>query len=89
MIRKYGDRVSIRGAIKEITTTGTDICTLNDIYKPNMNHVYMSCAVSNGQITSNVMLQILSSTGQVKLLAKSGNIGTNDMLPINSDFLVS
>lgn len=87
-VRKYGNYTNIRGAIKGVTATGTTICTLPAAYKPAMDHIYTTSAVASGSVKCTVTLQILASTGQVKLLAKSGTISSTDMISIATNFII-
>ena len=88
-VRKYGNRTNIRGAIKGVAAVNTTICTLPAAYKPAMDHIYTTCSFNtSGSITSTVVLQILASSGQVKLVAKSGTIGATDKISIATNFIV-
>ena len=88
-VRKYGNRTNIRGAIKGVTAAGTVICTLPAAYKPAIDHVFTTSAVSSSNaVTATVTMQVLASTGQIKLLAKNGTIGTTDMISIATNFIV-
>lgn len=87
-VRKYGNRTNIRGAIKGVTATGTVICTLPAAYKPAMDYYYTTSAIANGTVKSTVTMQVLASSGQVKLVAKSGTIAATDMIPIATNFII-
>lgn len=87
-VRKYGNRTNIRGAIKGVTAAGTVVCTLPAAYKPAMDYYYTTCAIASGTVKSTVTMQVIASSGQVKLVAKSGTIAATDMIPIVTDFIV-
>ncbi|MCQ2978204.1 MAG: hypothetical protein MJ245_00195 [Clostridia bacterium] len=87
-VRKYGNRTNIRGAIKGVTATGTTICTLPAAYKPAMDYYFTTSAIANGTVKSTVTFQVLASSGQVKLVAKSGTIAATDMISIATNFIV-
>ena len=87
-VRKFGNLVNLRGAIKGVTTTGTTICTLPAAYKPAMDYYFTSSAIASGSVKSTVTFQVLASNGTVKLIAKSGTIAATDMIPIATNFIV-
>lgn len=87
-IRKFGNKVYIRGAIKELDTLNVPICTLPENMRPAMNHQYTAMAISNGSISANCVLEI-RTTGSIYLVAKSGTIPTGAMLPIATQFILN
>ena len=87
-VRKFGNMVNFRGAIKGVTATGTTICTLPAAYKPAMDYYFTSSATASGSVKSTVTFQVLASSGQVKLVAKSGTIASTDMISIATNFIV-
>lgn len=88
-VRKFGNITSLRGAIKGVTAVGTVICTLPAAYKPAMDHIYTTCSYNaSGSVTSTVVFQVLASSGQVKLVAKSGTINATDKISIATNFIV-
>lgn len=87
-VRKYGNRISFRGAIKNVTAAGTTICTLPSAYKPAMDYYFTTSAIADGTVKATVTMQVLASNGTVKLVAKSGTIAATDMIPIATDFII-
>lgn len=87
-IRKHGDKVYIRGAIKGFNTLNVPICTLPLVMRPAMNIDYPMIAYNtDGSIAGQVVLEV-RTTGSIYLVAKSGNIPTTCKLPIDTQFLV-
>lgn len=87
-VRKFGNLVNLRGAIKGVTATGTTICTLPAAYKPAMDYYFTSSAIASGTVKSTVTFQVLASNGTVKLVSKSGTIANTDMISIATNFIV-
>jgi len=87
-VRKYGNLVNLRGAIKGVTATGTTICTLPPAYKPSMDYYYTTSATASGTLKSTVTMLVQASTGEVKLFSKSGTIATTDMISVATNFIV-
>ena len=79
-VRKFGKQVFIRGAIKGLNTLNSAICTLPTAYIPAKPHYYS--AVVGGVVCT---LKVAST---VTIVAKSGNIGATDMLPIATSFIL-
>ena len=86
-VRKYNNQVFIRGAIKGLDTLNVAICTLPVNMRPAMNKQYSVTAFANGTIAANCVIEI-TTTGAVKLVAKSGTIPATAMLPIATEFIV-
>lgn len=87
-VRKFGNLVNLRGAIKGVTATGTTICTLPAAYKPAMDYYFTTSATATGTLKSTVVIQILASSGQVKIFSKSGTIASTDMISVATNFIV-
>lgn len=87
-VRKYGNMVNIRGAVKGITATGTTICTLPASMRPAMNYQYSVSAISSGSINATAVIEVSASNGEITLIAKSGTIDAAAMLPIATNFVV-
>lgn len=85
-VRRYGNSVYIRGAIKGVDVAPATLCTLPVNMRPAMNHQYTTSALLGSSFVS-CMLEI-KTTGQVTLLAKSGTIPADAMLPISTSFIV-
>lgn len=79
-VRKFGNQVFIRGAIKGLNTLNSAICTLPPAYVPAKPHYYS--AVVGGVVCT---LKVAST---VTIVAKSGDIGSTDMLPIATSFIL-
>lgn len=86
-IRKVGNEVYIRGAIKGLDTVNVPICTLPTNMRPAMNHQYTAMAVSNNGIAASCVLEV-RTTGSIYLIAKSGTIPATAMLPISTQFVL-
>lgn len=86
-VRKYNNQVFIRGAIKGLDTLNVAICTLPTNMRPAMNKQYPVIAFADGTIAANCVIEI-TTAGIIKLVAKSGNIPANAMLPIATEFIV-
>lgn len=86
-IRKYNNQIFIRGAIKGLDTINVPICTLPTAMRPAMNKQYAVTAFADGTIAANCVIEI-TTTGIVKLVAKSGTIPSTAMLPIATEFIV-
>ena len=79
-IRKYGNEVFIRGAIKGLNTLNSPICTLPTNCVPAKPHYYSA-------VVGSVMCT-LKVANDVRIVAKSGNIQTTELLPIATSFVV-
>jgi len=86
-VRRFGNQVFIRGAIKGLDTVGAPICTLPTNMRPAMNKQYSVTAFANGTIAANCVLEV-RSTGGIYLVAKSGTIPATAMLPISTEFIL-
>lgn len=84
-VRCIGDRVYLRGAFKGVTSLGSTICTLPVAYRPAMDHVFTTVALSGTTIQDTVVINVLS-TGQIKLAASSGALSSSAMIPMNTNF---
>lgn len=87
-IRKFGNRVDIRGAIKNLDTLNAPICTLPTNMRPSMNKQYSAMAIKDGSISANCVLEI-STTGSIKIIAKSGTIPSDAMLSIGTNYILN
>lgn len=86
-VRKYNNQVFVRGAIKGLNTTGIAICTLPANMRPTMNLQYPAMAILDGQINASCVMEI-TTTGIIKLVAKSGTISNTAMLSIATNFIL-
>lgn len=86
-VRKYNNQVFVRGAIKGLNTTGIAICTLPANMRPTMNLQYPVMAILDGQINASCVMEI-TTTGIIKLVAKSGTISNTAMLSIATNFIL-
>lgn len=86
-VRKFGNRVDIRGAIKNLDSLNAPICTLPENMRPAMNIQYPATAFSDGAIGANCVIEI-KTTGEIVIVAKSGTIPTGVMLPISTNFIL-
>lgn len=81
---QYG-RVYTRGAVKNVTAVNTVICSLPLAYRPAMNHIFTSSAISNGTVSATVTLEV-TTAGKIKLIATSGNIPSTALISIATDW---
>ena len=87
-VRCIGDRVYLRGAFKGVTVNGTTIATLPVSYRPTMNHVYTSCAVSSAQTVNTTVTITIQTDGLVKLSASSGALSSSDMISLATHYVL-
>lgn len=87
-VRCVGDRVYLRGAFKGVTSLGSTICTLPVAYRPKMNHIFTTTAISGTTVQDTVTMQVLT-TGQIKLMASSGSLSSSAMIPMDTNFILN
>lgn len=87
-VRCVGDRVYLRGAFKGVTTLGSTICTLPVAYRPAMNYVFTTAAISGTTAQDTVTIQV-QTNGSIKLMASSGTLSSSAMIPINTNFILN
>jgi hypothetical protein len=86
-VRCIGNRVYLRGAIKNLTSNST-FCTLPVAYRPKQDHVFTtSAANSSGTVNDQITITVSATNGTVKLSAKSGSISSSDKISIATTFL--
>lgn len=85
-IRKFGNQIFIRGAIKNLDTLNVPICTLPANMRPAMTHQYDAIAY-DGNTLINCVLEV-RTTGSIYLVAKSGTISNTSKLSIATNFIV-
>lgn len=86
-VRKFGNQIFIRGAIKGLDTVNSTIVTLPTTMRPAVNHQYAAIAFANNTIAANCVIEV-KTTGAIAIVAKSGTIPTNAMLPIATQFII-
>lgn len=79
-IRRLGNQIFIRGAIKNLNTLNVAICTLPTAYVPSKPHYFTSC------VGSVVCTFKVAST--ITLVAKSGDIPTTGLLAMATNFVL-
>jgi hypothetical protein len=88
-VRCIGNRVYLRGAIKNLTSNST-FCTLPVAFRPAQDHVYTtSAANSSGTVNDEITITVSATNGTVKLTAKSGSITSTDKISIATSFLAA
>lgn len=88
-VRCIGNRVYLRGAIKNLTTNST-ICTLPVSYRPAQDHVFTTSAFNaSGTVNDEITITVSAANGTVKLTAKSGTITATDKISIATSFLAA
>lgn len=86
-VRCIGNRVYLRGAIKNLTSNST-FCTLPVAYRPKQDHVFTTSAFnSSGTVNDQITITVSATNGTVKLSAKSGSISSSDKISIATTFL--
>lgn len=83
---QYG-RVYVRGAVKGATATGTVISNIPLAYIPAQRHIFTSSAISSGTVSATVTLEV-TATGEIKLIARSGNIPSTALVSIDTDWVL-
>lgn len=88
-VRCIGNRVYLRGAIKNLTSNST-ICTLPVSFRPAIDHVYTTTAAnSSGTANDYITITISATNGTVKITSKSGSIASSDKISITTSFLAA
>lgn len=88
-VRCIGNRVYLRGAIKNLTTNST-ICTLPVSFRPAQDHVFTTSAFNtSGTVNDEITITVSATNGTVKLTAKSGAITATDKISIATSFLAA
>lgn len=86
-VRKFGNQVFIRGAIKGLDAVNSAIATLPSAMRPAINHQYAAIAFANNTIAANCVIEV-KTTGVIAIVAKSGTIPATAMLPIATQFII-
>lgn len=87
-VRCIGNRVYLRGAVKNVTSNNVTICTLPVEYRPSMDHIYTTCAVSGTGVPAIVTMRI-TTNGSVRVVASSVSLSSGYMIPIATSFLAN
>lgn len=85
-VRCIGGRVYLRGAFKGVTSLGSTVCTLPVAYRPAMDHIFTTAAISGTTIQDSVTMRVMT-TGQIKLMASSGSLSSAAMISLATNFL--
>lgn len=86
-VRCIGNRVYLRGAIKNLTSNST-ICTLPVSFRPAQDHVFTTSAFNtSGTVNDEITITVSATNGTIKLTAKSGTITSSDKISIATSFL--
>ena len=88
-MRRIGNRVFIRGAIKNLTTVGTVLYTLPTDYRPAMTHIFTTSADGENTVNNNITISISSTDGTISISAKTGTISATDRISIATTFLAA
>lgn len=86
-VRKVGNTVHVRGAIKSVSWSGFTITTLPQNYRPSQNVQFTTCAFANGVIADTFVIEIRTN-GVVSIVACNETADTTKMLPINTSFIL-
>lgn len=85
-VRCIGGRVYLRGTFKNAPNPETIIAALPVDYRPNVHHVWLSCAFVGTAISSYVLLEI-TAEGYLMIKARSGEIAADAGISIATTFL--
>lgn len=84
-VRCCYNRIYLRGAVTNLTSVGTTICTLPIAYRPSQNHIWTSSAIADGIVSATVTLEA-QTTGSIKLIATSNTIPSGTLISIATNF---
>lgn len=87
-IRKIGNRVFLRGAVTGITQPWTTIATISSGYRPTVDHIFASTANNGLSIIATASIGIFYSSGWIKVRALSDTLTGDEMIPIDTCYLV-
>lgn len=85
-VRYVGKRIYVRGAIKGLTTPGSNICSVPANWRPAQPHTFTTAAIL-GTTAIPVVIQI-KTDGYVVLLASSAAIPPTAMIPLNTCYVL-
>ena len=88
-VRCIGNRVYLRGAFKGVTTLGSIICTLPIAYRPAVDHIFTTAAISGTSVQDTVVMRVSASTGAIKLEAASGSLSSSALISLATSFLAN
>lgn len=86
-IRKAGNRVYIRGAVKGATSASTVYTMVSSGYYPTQKQ-YLTAPVISGSSVRGTCVFEIDTSGNVKLLSTSVVIGSSDMVPLDFCYIV-
>lgn len=86
-VRKTGNTVHIRGAIKAVGWSGYTITTLPEGYRPSQNVQFTTSAFADGMIADTFVIEVRTS-GVVSIIACNETATSAKMLPINTSFVL-
>ena len=86
-IRQIGNRVYLRGSVRNVTGTDTLLCVLPVEMRPANNHDYLSAALADPDITTPFGIRIEADTGKVIALAPTGPIVGYETISLATTFL--
>lgn len=86
-IRQIGNRVYLRGSVRNVTGTDTLLCVLPVEMRPANNHDYLSAALADPDITTPFGIRIEADTGKVIALAPTGPIAGYETISLATTFL--
>ena len=88
-VRCIGNRVYLRGAVKDVTSAGLTICTLPVAYRPSMDHTFTTSAINDTTANNYITITISATTGAVQLSATSDTISSSDKISLATSFLAN
>lgn len=86
-IRQIGNRVYLRGSVRNVTGTETLLCILPVEMRPAQNHDYLSAALADPDITTPFGIRIEAATGKVIAQAPTGPIMGYETISLATTFL--
>ena len=88
-VRCIGNRDFLRGQFKSLTTAGKTICTLPVAYRPAMDHVFTTSAISGTTVQDTVVITVSATDGTIRLTAISGSLSSSAAISIATSFVAA
>lgn len=85
--RKVGNRVYLRGAVKNLSTIGSTICSLPVDCWPEQDHYFTCAAMSGASVQATTTIRV-STDGDVEVYASTGALSSSYMIPLSTCFSV-
>lgn len=87
-VRKYGNRVYIHGAVKNVANLNKPICTLPTNMRPLMNHQFTSVAYkTDGSIAGTCVIEV-QTAGTIQMIARSAAIAADAKISLCTEYIL-